>query len=159
MIMQEHHSESLTDISPLFLFAIQRFFTRVFFYPHFLQAILLTRSYQRFIKIQMMTKQQTRMVFPFKEIYEVTYYNCVICSVVANNVLYYLELSTIQLCLYFSACLFVCLFVCFFVYLKDWSKKSIKVHLTNGDRCYGYRNYNNNVSTWHSDRHNKIMRF
>ena len=67
----------------------------------------------------MMTKQQTRMVFPFKEIYEVTYYNCVICSVVANNVLFYLELSTIQLCLYFSACLFVCLFVYLFVYLKD----------------------------------------
>ena len=32
MIMQDHHSESLNDICPLFLFAIQRFFTRVFYY-------------------------------------------------------------------------------------------------------------------------------
>ena len=67
MIMQEHYSQCITDICPLFLFAIQRFFTRVCFYLHFLQAILLTRSCQRFINLQITTKQQARMFFSFRE--------------------------------------------------------------------------------------------
>ena len=137
MIMQEHHSESLTDLSTFFVHYWEDFYES-FLLPHFLSAVLLTISYQKFVSILTNNDKATQTL------YEVTFWNCVICncfcdcikqklglkfwknlgsfevnlkknishkrgvsSVVVNNVLCYLELSAFQHCSYIIVCLLV----------------------------------------------------